>query len=316
MLTRRTFLFTAAVPISAAPSLTSRERVNRVLEGKEPDRQPFSYWYHFGLEKYPGERHAKATLDFHRRLRTDVVKVMSDYPYPKSAGKWYELREQQDPFPEQIRALELIRDGLAGRAHFVETIFNPWNQATKISSKDAVLELKRQNPQRLLDTLEIIAKSEANHARRAVQAGASGIFLAIDNAHEGSLSREDYARFSEPFDKMILEAVKTAPLNILHIHGDRIYLDRFYRGWLAATINYSVHGSGISFEEARRHYTGVLMGGIDEVHFRKLTEDQMKAQWMTAQKAAGPKYILAPGCSVPNDTTDEELLRLTRAVGA
>jgi hypothetical protein len=29
------------------------------------------------------------------------------------------------PFPEQLRALELIRDGLRGQAYFVETIFNP-----------------------------------------------------------------------------------------------------------------------------------------------------------------------------------------------
>jgi hypothetical protein len=36
----------------------------------------------------------------------------------------------------------------------------------------------------------------------------------------------------------------------------------------------------------------------------------MKEQWQTAQQAAGPRFILAPGCSVPDDTTDEELLRL------
>ncbi len=35
-----------------------------------------------------------------------------------------------------------------------------------------------------------------------------------------------------------------------------------------------------------------------------------------AQQAAGAKFILAPGCSVPNDTADEELLRLVNVLGA
>ena len=35
-----------------------------------------------------------------------------------------------------------------------------------------------------------------------------------------------------------------------------------------------------------------------------------------AAKAAGPKFILTPGCSVPNDSTPAELSRLPEALGA
>src|SRR5215472_4353073 len=117
MLNRRHFLYLSAAAAAAAPGLSSKERIDRVLSGKETDRVPFSYWHHFGLEKLPGERQAEATLDFHRRFHTDLVKVMSDYPYPKPAGKWHEPSAQPNPFPEQIRALELIRKGLAGQAY-------------------------------------------------------------------------------------------------------------------------------------------------------------------------------------------------------
>ena len=58
------------------------------------------------------------------------------------------------------------------------------------------------------------------------------------------------------------------------------------------------------------------MCGLDERNFRTLTEAELKRQWQAAKKAAGPKFILAPGCSVPNETTDEEMLRLTRVLGA
>jgi hypothetical protein len=66
-------------------------------------RPPFTFWHHFRLPT--AEAHAEATLSFHRAYRTDLVKVMSDFPYPKPAGKWYELRPDPNPFPRQIRAL-------------------------------------------------------------------------------------------------------------------------------------------------------------------------------------------------------------------
>ena len=321
MVSRRRFLAAAATGTAAAitatwpaaaKSLTSKERVERALRGASTDRPPYTFWYHFGLEKLPGERHAQATLDFYRKFKPDLVKVMSDYPYPKpGSGNWYELREEQNPFPEQIRALELIRSGLNGEAYFVETIFNPWNVAEKLASKEEVQRLRTEKPQVLLDALEVIAKSEANHARRAAAAGASGIFLAIANAQEGVSSQDDYARFSEPFDRMVLEAVRTSPLNILHLHGDRVYLDRFYKGWPAAAINYSMHGTGVDLKRVRQGYSGVLMGGLDERNYRKLDAAELKEQWQQAQQQAGKRFILAPGCSVPNKTKDDELRRLT-----
>ena len=328
MWNRREFLVTVASGALSACShevpgtttgpagLTGRERMDRVLRGEEVDRPPFTFYYHFGLENRPGHFHAKATLDFHRRFRTDLVKVMSDFPYPKPEGIWYELEVVDNPFPEQIRALELIRDGLQGECHFIETIFNPWNQAGKISSEEEVQRLKEEDPQKLLDALEVIAKSEGNHARLAVEAGASGVFLAIANAQEGILTPQEYEEFCEPFDRMILDAVSDAPLNTLHLHGDKVYLNRFFSGWSATVVQYSVHGTGVPMGEVRQEYGGVLMGGIDEGSFRNLSEAEMKTQWQAAQEAAGPRFILAPGCSVPNDTADEELMRLVSVLGA
>lgn len=313
MLSRRALLVSSSAAILArgAASLTPRERVDRALSGADADRTPFTYWYHFLDETAPAEQHAKSTLDFHRRFRTDLVKVMSDYAYPKPKGSWFELQVEQNPFPAQVRALELIRDGLAGKAHFVETVFNPYNVAEKLSSKEAVARLRAENPQKLLDALEAIAKSEANHARRARRAGASGVFIAIANS-----SDPEYAKFSEPFDKMVLEAVRAAPLNVLHIHGDKIDLPRFYKGWAASAINYSPRATGIPISRLREHYTGTILGGIDEIDYRKLTSQQLQAQHQAAMREAGKRLILTPGCSAPNETTAEEMLRLTAAVGA
>ena len=297
---------------SARAQLTSRERVARALAGQDVDRPALTLWHHFGLESKGPAAHAAATLAFHRANGTDLVKVMSDFPFPRPTGEWFSVREQATPFPAQLDALRRIASGLQGGAPFVETIFNPWNVAEKLSSPEAVQQLRHEQPQRLIDALEAIARSEANHARQAVAAGADGIFLAIANAQPQILSRTDYARFSEPFDRLVLDAVRDARLNVLHLHGDDVYLDRFSSGWPATAINYSAHGTHVPLREIRRRFAGVLIGGIDETHYRTLDVAALRAQATDAASEAGARFVLAPGCSVPNDATAEELGRLRR----
>jgi len=312
---RRQFLFTAALaPLAYGKSpLTHKERVDRAMKGADVDRPPFSFWHHFGL-KTP-ESHAQATLAYHQAYRTDIVKVMSDFDYPKPAGKWYELKADPNPFPQQIRALELIRQGLRGDAYMIETLFNPWNVAQKLSSKQEVLRLKDENPTALLAALDAIAQSEIAHARRAIRAGASGVLLAVANSNAAEMTPEDYRKFSLPFDRRILEALSGARLNFLHVHVEPPYLG-FFEGLPAPVFNYSMHVSGISIADVRKRFSTVIAGGIDEVNYRKLTAEEMRAQWKAAAAAAGPKYILTPGCSVPNDSTAEELARLPQVLGA
>lgn len=314
MISRRGFLLAAAAASTGA--LSHKERINRALKGTDVDRPPFSFWHHFGLQNEPPEKHAAATIAFHNRYRTDLVKVMSDFPYPKPDGRWYSLKVNDNPFPQQIRALELIREGVSSDCYFVETIFNPYKVAENLSSEQEVNTLRASNPSALLEALEVIARSEAAHARRAIAAGASGIFLAIANADADVMSEAEYTKFSEPFDRMVLEAVKGAPLNILHLHGDHVYLNRFTSKWPAAAINYSAHATRVPIAAFRKKYGGVIMGGLDEKNYRSLSEDRLSNQAQVAQRDARKKFILAPGCSVPNESTEAELDRLPKSLGA
>jgi uroporphyrinogen-III decarboxylase len=320
MTTRRSVLAAIAAAVaapvrSATTSLNHKERVDRALKGSDVDRPPFSFWHHFGLNT--PETHAEKSLSFHRAYHTDIVKVMSDFPYPKPSGRqWYQLKVEDDPFPQQIKALELIRDGLDGRAYFIETIFNPWNVAEKLApSKEELLRLKAEKPQALLDALDVITRSEINHARRAMKTGASGLLVSVANANSKELSPADYERFSLPFDKRFLEATSGAKLTFLHLHVEPEYL-HFFKSWPAPVINYSQQVSGIPIVTVRKEYPSqVIAGGIDEVNYRKLSEQELKEQIADARKAAGPKFILTPGCSVPNESTTDELTRLPKALG-
>jgi uroporphyrinogen decarboxylase len=315
---RRNFLAASAAifarPVFGAAALSHKERIDRALAGKPVDRPPFTFWHHFGLKT--AQEHATRTLDFHRQYRTDLAKVMSDFPYPKPDGKWYELKVVDTPFPDQLRALELIRDGLSGDAYFIETVFNPWNVAQKLSSKEEVLKLKEQNPKALMNALEAITESEIRHARQAFKIGASGVLYSIANANQAELSAADYEKFSRPFDKRFMEAVAGQKLNFLHLHVEPAYLKQF-ADFPGPVFNYSMHVSGIPIAEVRKQFPSmVIAGGLDEVNYRRLTPDQLKQQEQSAAAAAGAKYILTPGCSVPNESTEEELSKLPKLIGA
>jgi hypothetical protein len=251
------------------------KRVDRALKGADVDRPSLSFWRHFGL-KMP-ESHAQATLAFHRVYRTGIVKAMSDLDYPKPAGKWHESKVDPNPFPHQIQALNPIRQGLRGDAYILETLFNPWNVAQKLSSKEEVPRLKDENPTALLAAFDVIAQPEIAHARRALRAGSG--------------------------------------LNFLHVHVEPPYLG-FLEGLPAPVFNYSLHVSGIPIAGVRQRFSTAIAGGIDEVNYQRLTADETRAQWKAVAQAAGPKYILTPGCSVPNDSTADELSRLPRVLGA
>ena len=81
-------------------------------------------------------------------------------------------------------------------------------------------------------------------------------------------------------------------------------------------INYSVQGTHVPIGSLRKQFGGVLMGGLDEERFRSLSSETLRSQYESAREGAGKRFILAPGCSVPNDSTDAELMQVPYILGA
>src|SRR5262245_7936734 len=223
MRSRRTCLQLAtALATARARSATAKsqmhkiERVKAALQGERVDRVPFTFWHHFGLEKLPGDKHAEATVAFYRKYDVDLLKVMSDYPYPLPEGvekissleDWQKLEPLKNPFPEQIRALRLINKEIKGQAPFVETIFQSWTVAEKLATKKDVMHLKEQDPKLLKRVLRTISESQANHARAALDAGASGIFLAVAAADAFVTDPQEYLKLVRESDLMILDSTR------------------------------------------------------------------------------------------------------------
>jgi uroporphyrinogen-III decarboxylase len=179
----------------------------------------------------------------------------------------------------------------------------------------AIAEFQRQHPDEWNAALEAITQSTINHIHRSREIGASGALVSLFNTASNYGSIDDYNRYSRPYDKRVLDALAGTKLTILHLHNlDRKYLGQF-TDFNAPVLQYSVKESGIPIAEARKVYSQVIAAGVDEIDFRRLTTVEMRSQWEAARAAAGTKYIAMPGCSVPNDSTTEELERFPLSFG-
>jgi hypothetical protein len=277
---------------------------------------------------------AQDHLEFHRTYNTDIVKVMNDFDYPHSTtGKWYELRPLDSPFPDQLATLKLVRDGLNGDAYFIDTIYGPYMTAmilfqsqpqfARLGKSEEVQDeqiksphaFQQQNPDAWARCVS--GDHAVHHQPYTACQGHRSLWRARQHLQcrkeVGTVA--DYERYTRPYDKRVFDALADTKLTILHLHYlERPYLDQF-KDFNAPVIQYSVKTSGIPISEVRKKYSQPIAGGVDEIDYEKLTVAEIRTQWTEARAQAGAKYIAAPGCSVPNSSTPEELARFPRALG-
>ena len=289
------------------------ERVTLALKGEDVDRPPFSFWYHFGLQHMPGSKHAECEVDFYRAYDLDFIKVMNDYPYPHPPGLDALVSEEDwnrvDPvagshacWREQLEALSRINDAIGKEAFFIETIFSPWTTARRLTQTGRLDEAIELHPQALLTAMDAIATSLAAYALEAVDRGAAGIFLSLGGATDDVMTVEEYATWGRPFDLKILDAVRDAPFNVLHIHGKRIHFDSLL-DYPANALNWSHFATGPSLAQGRLRSGKTVLGGIDESTAAHFSAKEIEEQVTRALTEGGTRgLIVTPGCSVPTDT--------------
>lgn len=301
------------------------ERVTNALNGQEVDRPPFSFWYHFGLQHMSARTHAEAEIDFYRAYDLDFLKVMSDYPYPLPAGleaidtedDWKRVEpiaSNNKCWDEQLTALSIINDAIGKEAFFIETIFSPWTTARRLARSGSVSCARERYPEALLGAMDAIATSLADYAKEVLNRGAAGIFLSLGAASGDVMTAEEYEIWGRPFDLKILDAVREAPFNVLHIHGKRIHFDSVVT-FPAAAFNWSHFATAPSLKEGKARSGKTVLGGIDESTASHVSAIEIKEQVENTIREVGTRgLIVTPGCSVATDTRERSLRIIKTAV--
>jgi uroporphyrinogen decarboxylase len=246
-------------------------------------------------------------------------------PAVTTPADWRALRPLEPDYGvlgEQLSALRLIRDALAGEAYFIQTIFSPLSIAKYLVGNDPapVKAAMTNDPDSLRAALDVVTQTFITYSLASLEAGASGIFFATTGwASQDTLSEDEYRRWGRDYDLRVLEAVKDrGPFNVLHNCGAGVYFDLLADypvhaiSWAATLAENPSLAEGL----ARTHKAA--MGGISEkTTLPDGTPGEVESEIRRALvETKGTRLLLAPGCSIPPRTPPTNLAAAGRAARA
>ncbi len=319
--------------------MTKKQRVDAALRNQPVDRPPVSLWRHFFECERSAEDLAGAMLGFHKKYDWDWMKVnprasylvegwgvqtnygkggpgdkpqVTQFPV-NSAADWAKLKPlstSEGPLDEQIEALERICEALGGEAYFLETIFNPLSVAADLVPEGrTMLDMMAREPQAVKDGLEIITETFVNFAKECLKVGAGGIFFATTEwASRDMLNEEQWEEWGRPYDLRVLEAVQSAPFNVLHVckQNNMLYSLADYP---VHAINWAVGSPGNpSLRDVQLNTDKTVIGGYMNETLREGTPAEILSEARVArEQTGGRRWILGPACSIPVDCPEENV---------
>jgi uroporphyrinogen decarboxylase len=327
-------------------SASKRERLEKCLAGKKPDRTPVALWRHFPVDDQTPEGLAAATLDFQRMYDFDFIKVTPASSYClKDWGvqdEWqgategtrvYTRRIIQAPedwmrlsildplngqLGEQLVCLRLLVEECSTGSDPVpvlQTIFSPLAQAKNLAGADLLLVHLRQFPEAVQAGLKVIAESTLRFMELVRSIGVDGIFYAVQQASYSLLSEEEYERYGRPFDLQVLEPARDFWLNMVHLHGNAVMFQKFI-DYPVQIINWHDRDTYPSLAEAQSIFPRLLCGGLQREKTMVLGNPvQVTAEARDAfQATQGQRFILGTGCVLPTIAPRANILAARKSV--
>ncbi len=301
------------------------DRVRAALAGEAVDHVPASFWFHFPATAARGKAMTDAHLAYYRAADPDWLKVMNDtgYALPKGQNRSesaVDLDALATPVPLAAECYQSVLDGLRGivaelrdEAPSIVTVFCPYATLNYATGKQADA-LIRSDPEACVAALDAITDSLAAFARACLDAGAWGIYLAAQAGEADRLAPEAHARFVEPFDRRLLEAIADAPFNLVHVCGEGLRMDPYWT-YPAACLNWATGPASRNptIAEGRARTGMAIAAGLHNrgpVAFGP--EDALQKEVADAVEEGGrERFLLAAGCTLPNEV-DPALPRLAR----
>jgi len=319
------------------------ERIEALKSKGSADVIPRSFWRHFYLHERNAQDLARTMLSFQDIYGWDFMKVnprscyfvedwgvrieyggdehtaqrITDHPV-KSAGDWKKIAPldvTKGTYGEHLDALKLIKKGLGEPVYFIMTVFTPLSVAGRLTGgNEQIKKFMDENPSELLSALEVITKTLIDFAGACLEVGAGGVFLATTTyGSTDYLTEEQFDRFSRPFDLRILDAVKDAPFNVLHVCQANNMLMNLL-DYPVHAFNWDVYAEGNpSLAEVRSKTDRILIGGLSQ-DGSLLDEDDKKLEKEFArgveQTDNGRRFILGAGCVISTRTRDAKLLKV------
>jgi len=323
--------------------MTNRERVMAALRGEPVDRVPLAFWMHNFVAENSVKEFVAESLRLAREFGWDYLKPQSraqcfaeawGLRYQASGDRAVQYTRTHAPcadaaalrrlapadptagaLGQQLDALRQIRAGVGPDTPIIWTVFSPMMVVPYLlpGGTDQALAIARQEPAALEVALGAIAHTLADYTRRALDAGADGLFYATNVARRGLLTAAECRRFQRPYDLQVLTAAAPGPFNVLHVCGADVHFDEFV-DYPVSALSWALAAGNPSLAEGRRRSGRAVMGGLPaKPVIATLTAEAVAGHARAAVQALdGRGLLLGPDCSI-NPDTPEALLHAARA---
>ena len=324
--------------------MTKRERIRAVVEGREPDKLPYSFWTHLpGIDLDP-ERLAEETYKFYRTYDVDFIKTMNNGMYAiedfgceidysevlkggvahvvktpiHQAEDWYKLSVcpvDKGSLARELKSLALLLEKTKQEdVPVIFTVFSPITTANKLSGGTLRQYLADGHGEAVHHALKIITETTCQVAKRAIELGADGIFFAAQSSTYDFMTAEEYEEYGVPYDMEVLEAAKDGWMNTIHAHGPNIMLE-LLKNYPVDVFNWHAWETYPAVDEASLVTGKCLRGGLNRTDITQCNRNAIRHQIFECFKMMkGRGQILTPGCVIryPLDTKMLGFIKTTK----
>lgn len=322
------------------------ERVRRAIAGETPDRVPVIPLIIHHTMKLSGVRYDRYAQDPQLLVDTQV-RAWQTYGYdgfhvtsdnwilPSALGCPVQFYPDQPPTvarrilaeSKDLALLTRPQTGTEGRMGFkvqatrlaaeavgdrcyLKTCFDqgPFSLATAVRGIEQVMLDCYDDPQFVLDLLEICTGAVIKFARACGQAGCRA--LTFGDSTAGLLSPRLFEQFAFPFEKRVISALADLDMPVfLHICGDtgHIFDLMVATGAPALEVDYQ---HDIAYYKEKTGGRVCLQGNVEPSGvLLRGTADAVREACRRAieQGKPGSRFILSSGCEVPRDTPPQNV---------
>ena len=183
---------------------------------------------------------------------------------------------------------------LKDKAYFIDTVFDPWQSIRRNMAGENIEALMENEPEALLEALDIVADNLINYCKKSLAIGTAGIFMSVPAAGE-LISRENFLRFVKPPAVKVFKAIsELGKMNTAHIHGEDLFFDDVLDFPVDIFSWWDRGPKGPSLQWVKERIPGCVMGGINQKIVARTTREFLKNHVREGNRA-GRQNTVFPG---------------------
>jgi len=338
--------------ILAISAMTSRERIDAVIEGVEPDRIPIVPFSSLWIMNYGGtkfidclekpDRFIQATMKFIEDFGPDMVSDFIGYAAVIEAlGASLVVTEYESPtIPKKllIHSLDDVKtlkpiDLCSGKIPFLLSLMNdlrkavpeeipvvgrlgsPFRGGNLIRGVDNFMMDMITDPDITHTLMDFLTSQYLRYGKGLIDAGADAILLTNPHANATVISREQYKTFSHPYIERLITGLKDLGTTVV-FHACGKWNDRLDLVIAEGADIYFT--DDVDMNEAKRLMgsRGAVMGNVNVVQTMLQSDRDVvfqEACRCIESTAAGGRFILSGNCFLPRDVPVDNVQALFEA---